>query len=90
LIKDRDDLITELLAEEDSEGDSDSDSGPDYKGCDDEGVEGDTEEDPGEVPEGDAAQEQAPQLMLAVEEVPQEEAPNQVIKPQAAPAPAPS
>jgi hypothetical protein len=71
LIKDRDDLIAELLAKEDSEDDSDSDSGPDYEGCDDIGVKGDTEEDPEEVPEGDAPQEQVPQLEPVVEEVPQ-------------------
>jgi hypothetical protein len=71
LIKDRDDLIAELLAKEDNEDDSDSDSGPDYKGRDDKGAEGDTEEDPEEVPDGDAPQEQVPQLEPVVEEVPQ-------------------
>jgi hypothetical protein len=35
VIKDRDDLIGELMAEEDSYDDSDSDSGPDYEGDDD-------------------------------------------------------
>jgi hypothetical protein len=44
VIKDRDDLIGELLAEEDSEDDSGSDSNPDYEGGNDGGAEGDTKE----------------------------------------------
>jgi hypothetical protein len=46
VIKDRDDFIAELLAEVDSEDNSDSDSGPDY----DRGAAGDTKEDSEEVP----------------------------------------
>jgi hypothetical protein len=38
VIKDRDDLIVELMAEEDSDDDIDSDSSPDYKGDDDRGL----------------------------------------------------
>jgi hypothetical protein len=89
VIKDRDDLIAELLGAEDNEDDSDSDSGLDYEGDDDGGAEGDTKEDPKEVPKGDAPQEHAPQLEPMVEEVPQEEAPHQVIEPQTILVPAP-
>jgi hypothetical protein len=38
VIKDRDDLIVELMAEEDSDDDIDSDSSPDYEGDDDRGL----------------------------------------------------
>jgi hypothetical protein len=69
VIKDRNDLIVELMAEEDSENDNDSNFGPDYEGDNNGGAEDDTEEDLEEVPEGDAPQKQPP-----VEEVPQEEA----------------
>jgi hypothetical protein len=65
VIKDHDDFIAELLAEMDSEDNSDSDSAA-----------GDTEGDPEEVPEGDAPQEQAPQWVPELEEVPQEEEPH--------------
>jgi hypothetical protein len=90
VIKDHDDLIVELMAEEDSEDDSDSNFGPDYAGDDDRGAEDDTEEDPKEVPEGDAPQEHVPQLEPPIGEVPLEEAPHQVVKPQTVLAPAPS
>jgi hypothetical protein len=59
----------------DSEDGNDSDSSPDYEADDDRGAEGDTEEEPEEVPEGDAPQGLAPQLEPTVEEVPQEEVP---------------
>jgi hypothetical protein len=65
VIKDRDDFIAELLAEEDSK----DDTGPNYDGDDDWGAADVTGEDPKEDPEGDAPQEQAPQLEPAVEEV---------------------
>jgi hypothetical protein len=49
VIKDRDDLIAELMAEEDSEDDSDLDSRPNYEEDDDGGA----KEDPEEVLEED-------------------------------------
>jgi hypothetical protein len=52
VIKDFDDFIAKLLAEEDSE--DDSDSGPGYDGDDDGGAADDTEKDSEEVSEGDA------------------------------------
>jgi hypothetical protein len=57
VIKDHDDFIVELLVEVHSEGDNDSNSGPDYDGDSDRGAAGDTEEDLEEVLEGDATQE---------------------------------
>jgi hypothetical protein len=67
VVKDRDDLIAELMAEEGYEDDSDLDSGPNYEEDDDGGA----KEDPKEVLEGDA-----PQLEPAVQKVPQEEVPH--------------
>jgi hypothetical protein len=57
VIKDHDDFIVELLVEVHSEGDNDSNSGPDYDGDSDRGAAGDTEEDLEEVLKGDATQE---------------------------------
>jgi hypothetical protein len=85
VIKDCDDLIVEIVAEEDNDDDNDSNSGPDYEGDDNGGARDVTVEDPEEVLEGDAPQVQPP-----VEEVPQEEAPHPVVEPQAAPTPPPS
>jgi hypothetical protein len=76
VIKDRDDFIMELLVEIDSKDDSDSDSGPDYDVDNVGGGASDFEEDPVEVPEGDASQEQAPQPKPELEEVP-----HQVVEP---------
>jgi hypothetical protein len=67
VVKDRDDLIAELMAEEGYEDDSDPDSGPNYEEDDDGGA----KEDPKEVLEGDA-----PQLEPVVQKVPQEEVPH--------------
>jgi hypothetical protein len=60
VIKDRDDLIAELMVEEDSEDDSDPDSSPNYEGDGD----GRAKEDLEEVPEGDAPLEHVPRLEL--------------------------
>jgi hypothetical protein len=60
VIKDRDDLIAELMVEEDNEDDSDSESGPNYEGDDNRGAKDDTEENSDAVPEGDAPQEHVP------------------------------
>jgi hypothetical protein len=57
VIKDCDDLMAELLAEMDSEDDSDFDLGPYYNGDDDGGAAEDTKVDPEEVPEEYAPQE---------------------------------
>jgi hypothetical protein len=60
VIKDRDVLIAELMAEEDSEDYSGIDSSPDYEGDNDGRAEDDTEEDLEEFPKGDAPLEHAP------------------------------
>jgi hypothetical protein len=76
VIKDRDDFIAELLPVVDSEDDGDSNSGPTYNGDNDRGAVRDNGENPKEVPEGNAHQEQAPQLESMLEEVPQEGEPH--------------